>query len=174
MIVINTHINQVSDFNRTETEKLHKDLKALKVEKYVDVSTVPSLLSTLEKYNGQPILLFTNLSPNYFFKKKGINVDDFQIEAMPDWRVPEYSFSAGLYYHICKVHSIVGVHFITSALKRVVNDTDLLSVTGDVKTTIKRKQDWMKPGMIYNAFLKLYLLEKITDAVRVISDKKNI
>ena len=163
MIVINTHINQVSDFNRTETEKLYKEIKALGVEKYVDVSTVPKLLSTLEAYNGQPILLFTNFSPTHFFVKNGIYVNDFQIQAVPDWRVEEYSFSAGLYHHICKEYSIIGIHFITSALKRNVNDIDLLSVTDGVKTTIKRKQDWMKSGMIYNTFLKQYMFEKIKD-----------
>ena len=93
---------------------------------------------------------------------------------MPDWRVEQYSFSASLFNHICQKYLIVEVHFITSALKRVLNDIDLLSATNSVKTTIKRKHDWMKSGMIYNAFLKQYILEKITDAVKVISDKKNI
>ena len=109
MIVINATINQVSDFNRTETEKLHKELKALKVEKIVEVSTVPQLLSTLEAYNGQPVLLFTNFSPTHFFAKNGIDVNNFQVNEMKDWRVEEYSFSAGLYHHICKNYSIVEV-----------------------------------------------------------------
>ena len=119
-------------------------------------------------------LLFTNFSPTHFFAKNGIDVNDFQIKEMTDWRVEEYSFSAGLYHHICKNYSIVEVHFVTSVIKRVVNDIDFLNVTGSVQTYVNRKQDWMKPGMIYNAFLKLYLLEKVTDAVRVLSDKRNI
>ena len=169
MVVINAHINQVSDFNRLETDRLNKEIKALKVEKYVDVSTVASLLSTLETYNGQPILLFTNFSPNNFFVKNGIDVNDFQIKAMYDWQIEEYSFSAGLYHHICKGYSLIGVHFITSVLKRIVNDIDLFSVSGGVKTTIKRKQDWMKPGMNYDIFLKLYLIEKIKEEIKSIA-----
>ena len=74
------NIEEFSDFNRTETEKLQKDLKVLGVERYVSVSTVAKLLSILETYNGQPILLFTNYSPNHFFIKNGISVNDFQIE----------------------------------------------------------------------------------------------
>ena len=51
MIVINSHINQVSDFNRIETDRLNKGIKALGVDRYVSVSTVPSLLSALETSN---------------------------------------------------------------------------------------------------------------------------
>ena len=165
MIVINTHINQVSDFNRAETDRLNKEIKALGVDRYVSVNTVPKLLSTLETYDGQPILLFTNFSPNHFFAKNGIDVNDFQIQAMPDWQVEEYSFSANLYHHICKEYLIVEVHFITSALKRVLNDIDFGNVTNGLYTKVQRKRDWFKSGMDYNVLFKKYMLDRIYESV---------
>jgi hypothetical protein len=171
MIVINAYINQAPDFNHMETEHLENKIKALGVDRYFEVSDVPSLLSTLGTYDGQPILLFTNFSPNHFYVKNGIDVNDFHSKAMPNWRVEQYWFSAGLYHSICKEYSIIGIHFITSALKRVVNDTDFLNVTGGIQTTVMRKQDWMKRGMNYEVNLKAYMFHKIREAKKSISAK---
>jgi hypothetical protein len=171
MIVVNAHINQVSDFNRIETERIETEIKALGVEAYIDVSTVKMLLYTLKIYSGHTILLFTNFSPNYYFKNNGIDMNEFEVEAIPNWRVENYSFSAALYHHICQEYPIIAVHFITSVLKRVVNDTDFLNVTGGIHTTVMRKQDWMKRGMNYEVNLKGYMFHKIREAKKSISAK---
>ena len=164
MIVVNAHINQVSNFNRIETE-----IKALGVEAYIDVSTVKMLLYTLKIYSGHTILLFTNFSPNSFFAKRNIDVNDFHLKAIPNWRVEQYSFSAALYHHICQEYPIIAVHFITGVLKRVVNDSEFLNVTDDAKATIQRKQAWMKRGVNYEVNLKGYMFDKIREAKKSIS-----
>ena len=171
MIVINAHINQAPDFNHMETEHLENKIKALGVDRYFEVSTVPDLLSALGTYDGQPILLFTNFSPNHFYVRNGIDVNDFHSKAMRNWRVEQYWFSAALYHSICKEYSIVEIHFITSALKRIVNDIDLLSVTDGIQTTVIRKQEWMKRGMNYEVNLKGYMFHKIREANKTISVK---
>ncbi len=83
---------------------------------------------------------------------------------MPDWHVEQYSFSAALYHHICQEYSIAEIHFITSALKRMVNDIDFSNLTAGIPTTVQRKRDWIKSGMDYNVLLKKYMLDKIHEA----------
>jgi len=84
---------------------------------------------------------------------------------LKNWRVPEYLFSAGLYHQICKEYSIFGIHFITSALKRNVNDVDFLNITNGIHTTIQRKQEWLKSGLDYNVQMKNYMLNKASEAI---------
>ena len=170
MIVINACINQISGLRRVEAEKFRKELKTMQIEKYVDVHTIPKFLEALENYKDQEILLFSNFSPNYFFTKNSIDVNDYQEKTLPDWPVNEYAFSAGLYHRICREYPLLGIHFITAANSLMVPNSLFLSITGNVSTTIKRKQDWTKPGMIYQAFLKQYLLKKIREAQNINND----
>ncbi|WP_297085431.1 hypothetical protein [uncultured Draconibacterium sp.] len=160
MICINAHINQVSDFDDFETDILIKDLELLGIDDFINVGEVPYLLNALEvnKYQDS-IILFTNFSPNHFFKYRGIDVSKFGIKPIPNWHIKQYSFSAALYNHICKEYPITEIHFVTSALGRVVNDIDFLSLTEGIHTTLKRKGDWYNSEIPYNVLLKKHILD---------------
>lgn len=164
MIVINACINQASGLGRIQSEKFHNKLKTMHVEKYVVVYSVPKFLEALETYKTHHVLLFSNFSPDYFYKKNGINGYDYKEKPMPDWPVKEYGFSAALYYRICREYTFLSIHFITAAYSNMVPDSLLLSTTGNAPSTIKRKQDWTKEGMNYELFLKHYLLRKVREA----------
>lgn len=165
MIIINAHINQVSDFDDFQNDLLLNEIRVVGADDFISVNEVQDLLHALETNRHQQILLFTNFSPNKFYKKNGIDVGEFRIEPLKNWRVPEYSFSAALYHHICKEYSLVGIHFITSALKRNVNDCDFFNITNGIRTTIKRKRDWMKSDIDYNVLMKNYILDKIRESI---------
>lgn len=165
MIVINACINQSSGIGSVQTEKFRKKIKTMHVEKYVVVNTVPKFLEALETYKNQRILLFTNFSPNYFYKKNGIDVNLFNEKPMPGWSVKEYSFSAALYYRICQEYSLETIHFITAAYINMIPDLLFLSITGTIPTTIKRKQDWEKNGSAYKLFLRFYMEDRIREPI---------
>jgi len=161
MVIIFSHINQVCDFDESESNILTKQIQDAGMDDFIMVGEVPHLLHALETNRHQDIILFTNFSPNYFFTDKGLDVNNFRMNPMPEWRVEQYSFSAALYHRICQEYSIAEIHFITSALKRIVNDTDFSNITAGIPTTVQRKQDWFKSGMDYNVLLKKYILDKI-------------
>ncbi len=138
--------------NIAETEKFIKKIKTMGVEKYEVVFTVPKFLEALEKHKNKKVLLFSNFSPDYFYRKNGIEVNHYNEEPMPGWPIKEYAFSAALYYRICREYSFVAIHFITAAYTSMVPDSLFFSITGNIPTTIKRKQDWTKPGMNYELF----------------------
>jgi hypothetical protein len=105
------------------------------------------------------VIIYTNFSPNYFFQNNGINVNDYQIQPLPNWRVQQYSFSAALYHYICKKYQILKIFFITSAPKRVVNDIDFGNITYGVPTTITRKYSLKQSGAEYDVALLQYITE---------------
>lgn len=164
MVIIFSHINQVCDFDESESNILTKQIQDAGMDDFIMVGEVPHLLHALETNRYQEIILFTNFSPNYFFTNNGIDVSKFRMNPMPDWRVEQYSFSATLYNHICQEYSIAEIHFITSALKRIVNDTDFSNITAGIQTSVQRKREWFKSGMDYNVLLKKYMLDKIQKA----------
>ena len=168
MIVINAHINQASDFDNFEIEILLKEFLDIGIIDFITVNEVPDLLHALEVNRFQQVLLFTNFSPNYFYSNNGIDVSKFPMKPMPSWREEQYSFSASLFNHICQKYSIVEVHFITSALKRVLNDIDFGNVTNGLYTKVQRKRDWFKSGMDYNVLLKKYILDRTYESVNSI------
>lgn len=165
MIVIYAHINNPSEFTRSETDKFRKELKALKVDRFVQINTVPKLLEALDVSKEKEVLLFANFSPNDHFKKNGGSIDNYQKMQLLNWEIGEYSISAGIYHYICTTYSLIAIHFITGAQKAFLKDSNIKSITGEVPVTIKRKKDWLKPGMNFHIFLKLYLKEKIKHSI---------
>lgn len=79
MIVVNAQINQVSDFDDFEIDIFRKDLDAIGVDDFINVGKIPHLLHTVEVNRYQQIILFTNLSPKFHLKKRGIDVSKFRI-----------------------------------------------------------------------------------------------
>lgn len=163
MIVLNACINQSSGLGSAQTEKLIKKIKTMDIEKYQTVYTVPKFLEALETYKNQRIVLFTNFSPNYFYKKNGIDVNQFNEKPMPGWMVKEYSFSAGLYYRICNEYSFVAIHFITAAYISMIPDSLFHNIAKNIPTTIKRKQDWEKDRSAFTHFLRFYMEDKVKE-----------
>jgi hypothetical protein len=165
-MVINTHINQISDFDDNELEILKNDIKKIGGGDFYNVGTVPELLSVLNNSAGKcPVTLFTNFSPNYHFHHNGINVNDYQIQPLAHWRVEQYSFSAALYHHICIKYQILKVFFITSAQKRVVNDIDFGNITNGTPTSVKRKYSLQTSGVEYELSLRQYILKMTYDTI---------
>ncbi len=101
----------------------------------------------LEIANGQPNIIFSNLSPDYYYKNNGIDVRKFGISPMPNCHEERYSFASAMFHYICQTYAIVVLHFITSGLVKVVNDEDLFNITAGIFTTVHRKQDWMQLRM---------------------------
>lgn len=162
MIVINAHINQAPDFSESEIKILRKYFESIGIDDFYDVGDIPELLHALMANRNQSVILFSNFSPNYHYSNNGVDISKFRYKPVPNWREERYSFSASLYNHICKKYSIVEVHFITSALKRVLNDIDFSNVTSGINTKVQRKREWLRSDIDYKLLLRRYMVNNIS------------
>ncbi len=167
MVVINACIYNSTELSKVENEKLNTGLKQLGIENFIIVFTISNLLAELEANKDKEILLFSNFPPKKFFLEHGVaqSVLVKYENNVPEWDIPEYKVSAGLYTQICKEYKIKAIHFITGARGHYVSDSLFLSLTGNIPTTIKRKEDWTVEGANFDVMRRLYMIEKIKEAV---------
>jgi len=167
MIIINACIYNSTELGKAENEKLNIGLKQLGIEHFINVFTGSNLLKELDENREKEILLFANFPPKEFYLKHGVArsvLEDYE-NNVPDWKIPEYKASAGLFTKVCKEYKIKAIHFITGARGHYLSDSLILSLTGNIPTTIKRKEDWTSDGANFDVMRRLYMMQKIKEAV---------
>jgi hypothetical protein len=171
MIVINACIYNSTELGAVENEKLNTGLKQLGIEYFINVFTITNLLAELEANKEKEILLFSNFPPKKLYLENGVaqSVLDAYENNVPDWDIPEYKVSAGLYTQICKAYKFKVIHFITGARGHYMIDSLILSLTGNIPTTIKRKEEWTVDGANWDVMRRLYMMQMIREAVEKIN-----
>ncbi len=167
MIVINACIYNSTELGAVENEKLNSGLKLLGIEHFTNVFTVPNFLAELEANRDKEIVLFSNFPHKKSYLEHGVSqslLDEYK-KNVPTWNVLPYMVSAGLISQICNEYKFMAIHFITGAPAEYVSDSLILSLTGNYPTTIKRKQDWTVEGANFDVMRRLYMMEKIKEAV---------
>ena len=167
MIIINACIYNSTELGTVETEKLNSDLKLLSIEQFTNVFTVPNFLAELDANRDKEIVLFSNFPHKKSYLEHTVSqslLDNYEKNA-PTWNVAPYKVSAGLISQICKARKFKAIHFITGAPIEYVSDSLILSLTGNYPTTIKRKHDWTVEGANFDVMRRLYMLQRIKEAV---------
>ena len=167
MIVINACIYNSTELTKVENGKLNTGLMQLGIEHFINVFTITNLLKELEANKKNEILLFSNFPPKKLYLEHGVaqSVLDNYENSVPTFDIPEYKVSAGLFTQICKEYKFKAIHFITGARGHYVSDSRFLSLTGNISTTIKRKEDWTVEGANFDVMRRLYMMEKIKESV---------
>ena len=168
MVVINACIYNCTNLGAYETEKLNRGLQLLKIERFVNVFTIPKLIEELDANPDREILLISNFPPKELYLKNNVSqsiIDKYE-NIVPVWNLPEYKISAGLFTHICKCYKFMAIHWITGAPQSYVTDSHILTITGNIPTTIKRKHDWTVEGANFEVMLRVYMLNMITETVK--------
>lgn len=174
MIVINAVINNSLELGFEQSRLLEESISQMGIERYIIVSLLPRLLEELEVSKDKDILLFSNFPPLFSYMKNGfLNAPhNQQVKPVPNWEVEQYAVTAGLFYQICRQYRFKAIHFITAARATTIKDSHILSLTGDIPTTIKRKQDWAGPEKDHEVLLRLYLIKKIKEALKIDDNKE--
>lgn len=169
MIVINAVINNSHELGFEQSRLLDESMAQMGVEKYSIVSLLPRLLDELEANRHKEVLLFSNFPPlNSYLINSYLEASRNQYaQAAPNWEIPQYAISAGFFYQICRQYRLKAIHFITGARTAVVKDSQILSLTGDIPATVKRKHDWTGPEKDYEVLLRLYLMTRIKEALEI-------
>lgn len=163
MIVINACLYSSDLLGSSESKKLIESLKSSYVEKYITIYTFPKLMGELIANVDKEIILFSNFPTDFNYENNGfsrIEIESGQ-HSLANWSAKHYGMSAKFFSGIFENNKLKAVHFITGAKKDKLTDEAIFSLTGDIPVTIKRKQDWAKPGMNYELFWRLYMEEKI-------------
>jgi hypothetical protein len=169
MILINAVINNSLELGIEQNRLLDESMAQMGIEKYIIVSLLPHLPEELEANKDKEILLFSNFPPMISYMHNGIlnAALNQQVNPVPNWEVPKYAFTAGLFYQLCKQYPMKAIHFITGARKEIVSDKQILSLTGDIPATILRTQDWKGPEKDHEILLRLYLVKKIRETLGI-------
>lgn len=168
MIVINASLyNTFTDLSIEESQKLKSEAEKLNVDLLPDIYTEQTLINVLNSNKNQDILLFINFPPLEFYEYNNVSeslIEKYLLYA-DNWAIPEYKVSAGLLKYLCGKYKFVAIHVITGAHKSYVTDANILSLTGDVPTTIKRKHDWKISNANPEELMRTYLVDKIREAL---------
>lgn len=167
MLVILAEINGSPQLKVREAIQLKKTCEKLGIPHPVNINTVEDLIDLLGEDSKKRVLLFTNFSPNSSYPESGIsmNFKDEGDKISRSWLADSYSISQNLFTTLNKRYKFKAIHFITGAPDLILTDEIIKSVVPDIPITITRKKEWIKTGEDYQHQYRLFIEEKIKNAL---------
>ncbi len=168
MLVILAEINGSPELEVREAIMLKKSCEKLGIPHPVNIDSVEDLIDLLGEDSDQSFLLFSNFPPNssYYGSGKSMNFVDEGDTISRSWLADSYSVSLSLFKTLNKRSSFKAIHIITGAPDLILTDEMFNAIFPDLPNTIKRKREWINSGENYQHQYRLYIEEKIKEALQ--------
>jgi hypothetical protein len=166
--VILAEINGSPELEVRQSIKLRKDCEAIGIKHPVNVNSVEDLIDVLGEEKGQSVVLFTNFPPNSSYPDSGksMKMVDEEDHILRSWEADSYSISLKLFTALEKRYTFKAIHFITGAPPFFLTDENIESLFPGTPITINRKKDWIDSGKDYQELYRLFVEEKIKEALQ--------
>jgi len=168
MLVILAELNGSPELEVREAIKLKKSCEKLGIPHPVNINTVEDLIDLLGEDRDQSFLLFSNFPPNSSYAGSGesMNLVDEGDTISRSWPADSYSISLSLFKTLNTRYSFDAIHIITGAPHLILTDEKIKAIFPDLPITIKRKKVWIESGESYQHLYRLFVEEKIKEALQ--------
>jgi hypothetical protein len=167
MFIIVAIINGIDEMKGFQASKIKEACSSIGIEPPVYLQTTDKLLEVLEGNRAQNCLLFTNFPPDRTYSKCHVSGKKTKKNDRPKDELDEntYSQSTLFFNNIFTNYSFKAIHFITGASKGLAGDNFLKSLSPRAPVTVTRKSSWIGQGLDYEHNCRLFIVEKINEAL---------